>query len=409
MSRRRLLGLLCVLVALPAAGCGFGSGESTGDVSLNVTRDFGGERLHEGIEEHATEGDTVMRLLERNYKIDTRYGGGFVQDIEGVGGGREDGRRVDWFYYVNGIEASIGAAERRVAAGERVWWDHHAWEAAQRVPAVVGSFPEPFKSGLEGKRFPVRLVCVGDAERSCDEVTKRLEDSGVKAVSRSVLEQSAGEEVLRVVVGRWADVRRDTIVRRLESGPSASGVFARPTSTGDAIVLLDAEGQPVRTLRAGAGLVAATSVEATGADVDRDRHRRCRRRGGVRGAHRGASGAALRPCHRRRPGRAAAGQRRGGRAMTYRRRASPLHAARAGVGAIWCVTLGLVALSFEHPLPARGPGRGRARRRRGRARRARRAARGAVGACRSRSGSRSSTRSSRATASPSFSAAAPCP
>ncbi len=37
--------------------------------------------------------------------------------------------------------------------------------------------------------------------------------------------------------------------------------------------------------------------------------------------------------------------------MTYRRRASPLHAARAGVGAIWCVTLGLVALSFEHPLP----------------------------------------------------------
>jgi energy-coupling factor transport system permease protein len=34
----------------------------------------------------------------------------------------------------------------------------------------------------------------------------------------------------------------------------------------------------------------------------------------------------------------------------YRRRASPLHAARAGVAAAWCITLGLVALSFEHPL-----------------------------------------------------------
>ena len=154
MSRRRLLGLLCVLVALPAAGCGFGSGESTGDVSLNVTRDFGGERLHEGIEEHATEGDTVMRLLERNYEIDTRYGGGFVQDIEGVGGGREDGRRVDWFYYVNGIEASIGAAERRVAAGERVWWDHHAWEAAQRVPAVVGFVPGAVQERPGGEAVP---------------------------------------------------------------------------------------------------------------------------------------------------------------------------------------------------------------------------------------------------------------
>ncbi len=36
--------------------------------------------------------------------------------------------------------------------------------------------------------------------------------------------------------------------------------------------------------------------------------------------------------------------------MIYRRRASPLHAARAGVGATWCVVLGLVALSLEHPL-----------------------------------------------------------
>jgi energy-coupling factor transport system permease protein len=34
----------------------------------------------------------------------------------------------------------------------------------------------------------------------------------------------------------------------------------------------------------------------------------------------------------------------------HRRRASPLHAARAGVGALWCTTLGLVVLSFEHPL-----------------------------------------------------------
>lgn len=36
--------------------------------------------------------------------------------------------------------------------------------------------------------------------------------------------------------------------------------------------------------------------------------------------------------------------------MTYRRRASPLHAARAGVGSLFCVVLAAVALSFEHPL-----------------------------------------------------------
>lgn len=36
--------------------------------------------------------------------------------------------------------------------------------------------------------------------------------------------------------------------------------------------------------------------------------------------------------------------------MIYERRPSPLHAARAGIGAAWCVTLGLVALSIEEPV-----------------------------------------------------------
>jgi Domain of unknown function (DUF4430) len=253
---------LALLACLLVAGCGFGEGATRGDVTLTVTRDFGSERLHEGIdEERADEGDTVMRLLQANYDVETRYGGGFVQEIDGIAGGREEGRRADWFYYVNGIEAPIGAAERRVSAGERVWWDHHRWEAAQRVPAVVGSFPEPFRTGLEGKRFPVKLVCVGDADRACDEVEERLQDSGVKAVSRSVIQQSPGEEVLRVFVGRWEDVRGDSVTRRLEQGPAATGVFAQPTSAGDAIELLDPEGETVRTLREGGGLVAATSVE----------------------------------------------------------------------------------------------------------------------------------------------------
>jgi len=36
--------------------------------------------------------------------------------------------------------------------------------------------------------------------------------------------------------------------------------------------------------------------------------------------------------------------------VIYERRPSPLHAARAWIGALWCVTLGLVALSTEHPV-----------------------------------------------------------
>jgi hypothetical protein len=44
----------------------------------------------------------------------------------------------------------------------------------------------------------------------------------------------------------------------LEEGPGASGVYARPSRDGRSIALLDERARRVRTLRAGAGLVAAT-------------------------------------------------------------------------------------------------------------------------------------------------------
>ena len=191
-----------------------------------------------------------MRLLQRSFDVGTRFGGNFVQEIEGISGGRESGRRVDWFYYVNGIEASIGAGEKRLYPGDRVWFDHHDWEAAMRVPAVVGAFPEPFKSGIDGKKLPIRLVCLGPEGRSCDEVETRLKDAGVRNIARSNLESSPGE-VLRVLVGRWRDVRKDITARRLEEGPAALRASSRSrTRPGDAIALIDADGESEKTLGA---------------------------------------------------------------------------------------------------------------------------------------------------------------
>ena len=262
--KRLLATLACVTAAaLPAAGCGVGAGdEQTGDGTLTVTRDFGMESLGRKKTGGVSESDTVMRLLQKDFEVATRYGGNFVQEIEGVTGGREGGRPVDWFYYVNGIEAGVGAAEKRVAPGDRIWWDHHDWRGAMRIPAVVGSFPAPFDTPIDGRRIPVRLVCLDGAGAACDEVQTRLEDAGIEDVARSVLEQSAGEEVLRVLVGPWREMRRDTAARKLESGPSASGVFARPDAAAAKIDLLDEDGKVESTLGRGGGIVAATQIEA---------------------------------------------------------------------------------------------------------------------------------------------------
>ena len=246
--KRALVLVACLL----AAGCGRADVKTGGPVTVTVSQDFGASRLAPTATATAERQETVMALLKRSFEV--RAGSGGVQEIGGVSGGREGGKPVDWFYYVNGVAATEGAAQRKLFPGDRIWWDHHN---RVRIPAVVGAFPEPFKSGMDGKKLPIRLVCLGSAGRSCDEVETRLKAAGIGGIARSNLESSPGE-VLRILVGRWSEVRKDIAGRTLEQGPSVSGVFARPAPSGSSIALLDPDGHVGKTLGPASGLVAAT-------------------------------------------------------------------------------------------------------------------------------------------------------
>jgi hypothetical protein len=259
-----ILGALLVLLgALALGACGVGAGDSDSEgATLTVSRDFGRQVLTERRVEAVPGSETVMRFLQRYADVDTGYGGRFVDAIEGLRSGSRRGERRDWFYYVNGTEADSGAAEREVSGADRVWWDYRDWSVAMRVPAVVGSFPEPFLHGAEGKRFPVRIDCAQDAADQCQEVSERLDRAGV-APSTAALGSPSGDELLRVVVGRWEDVRGDNATQKLQDGPGESGVFARVHrgGTGYEIDALDSQGGVVRTLGPGTGIVAATRFE----------------------------------------------------------------------------------------------------------------------------------------------------
>jgi hypothetical protein len=254
---RRAAGLV-VALALALTGCGLGAGSKPSGTKLTITQDFGAKPVRE-IEAPKVAGDeTVMRLLQRNAKVSTRYGGGFVQSIDGLAGG--GGHPVDWFYYVNGVEAPRGAASTTLRAGDRVWWDRHDWSGAMRVPAVVGSFPEPFLHGIDGKRLPVRVECVAPGSDPCKRVASRLASYEVPVATGGLLTSSV-EKTLRVLVGPWSALRNDHSINGLERGPKASGVYARLAPSGRTITTLDANGDTVRTLGAGTGLVAATATE----------------------------------------------------------------------------------------------------------------------------------------------------
>jgi hypothetical protein len=220
-----------------------------------VTRNFGSNFVRAVTVRKVPGSETVMRMLERNFPVHTRYGGGFVESIAGLAG---SSAHLDWFYYVNGIEAHIGAATTAVHRGDRIWWDLHDWSVTDDVRAVVGSYPEPFVHGIGGRRLPTTLECAPDVSAACSKVAVALRRVGVK-VGTQAIGGGSGSDSLGVLVGTWADIHTSLAATLISHGPKASGIYARFTGpAGGSLQLLDTHGNVVRTLGAGAGLVAAT-------------------------------------------------------------------------------------------------------------------------------------------------------
>ncbi len=249
--------MVAVALATTTAGCGLGPGDSSpGTATLNVTHDYGAQPVLEASESDPSESETVIRFLDREADITTRYGGGFVQSINGTAGSLADGRSIDWFFFVNGIESPRGGAEVDVRGGDRIWWDYRDWTAAISTPAVVGSWPEPFlqASTDESERLAVTVGCLAAAD-VCDRVSGSLADAGVDA---RVKPGTVGDAGMRVLVGTWAKLRSDGLAAELTGAPATSGVFARfaQRTGGWSLQVLDPTGATARTLRRGAGLVA---------------------------------------------------------------------------------------------------------------------------------------------------------
>jgi hypothetical protein len=196
---RRALALVALLLAL--AGCGGGGGErGSATASLWVTRDAGTKVM---LNTSVPAGTSVLQALDREADIETRYGGRFVQSIEGVEG--DLGKRRDWFFFVNGIEPGRGAAEVKLRSGDIAWWDHRSWAARMAEPVVVGAFPEPFVHGWEGRRRPVELHLPAGFEEDASALRRLLGGpggSGEPNVFEVVIDEAA--EGARLVARRGA-------------------------------------------------------------------------------------------------------------------------------------------------------------------------------------------------------------
>ncbi|ATW27578.1 DUF4430 domain-containing protein [Candidatus Formimonas warabiya] len=229
-------------------------------VTLKVTRDFGVQPIFEKKITFQKE-DTILDLLQDNLDIETDWDGGFIKGINGLVSdkGGLSGKRTDWFYYVNGVCADVGADGYRLHPGETVWWDYHLWASmGSAISAVIGSYPEPFLHGYGGKAGGTTVLCAPEKEELGEKVKKALEAQGVKTVKVSGLEE---EKIKKrtgplVVLGEWQELNGVKWLEDFNKAYRKTGTGVHFTDQG--LELVKYNGAADRTLSGSGGVIVAT-------------------------------------------------------------------------------------------------------------------------------------------------------
>ena len=203
-----------------------------------------------------------MSLLMRNYAVSTRYSGGFVQSIDGLAGGHEGGRPVDWFYYVNGVAGGRGARRPRTCTRATTSGGTGTTGARpSRCPR--SSAPSPSRSSTASKASGCR--CASNAPRSPATRARRSTTGSAQRASpsRSPAPGAAAraEDAARAR-GPLERASRRPVGRRRSCAARARAASTRTFAPGGrSLTVLDADGRAARTLGAGSGLIAATRRE----------------------------------------------------------------------------------------------------------------------------------------------------
>lgn len=236
------------------------SGRGGAELSVSITRNFG-KVIIKSKSVEARSGDSVMDVLKRAADVETEYGGGFVSSIEGLRRSPGAGGGNDWFFYVNGVLANVGAPEYEVEADDHVWWDYHAWNEKNFIPTVVGAYPSPFARGYSRDKSATTMLLSDQLESLAREIGTFLENQGAAVQYSGDLEEQPGAEAKGPVIAVCTTVEAagNDWIRRLLDGSGRSGTFL--ALDGEKLISLDSEG---KTSNTGEDLVAAVVASSSG-------------------------------------------------------------------------------------------------------------------------------------------------
>ncbi|AOY77662.1 DUF4430 domain-containing protein [Clostridium formicaceticum] len=258
--------LLVVLLAMALliGGCSNPPDTIPGEINLLVTRDFGEEDIFDEIIQLEVQ-TSVMDLLNQHLDIETEYGGGFVNGINGLISGytnTAEKEKSDWFYFINGIMTSVGATEYFPTDQDSIWWDYHSWGDIPFTPAVIGAFPQPFLNGYQGKN-PGTLILAGkDCEALADSLEGYLKQAGVEDVEVQAYQETlaANREKMIIVLALWEELSKSSFWQGVQDHRDKTGWFAELSEEAFYSLNIKGEQQTSYSQEVGAILSTATGM-----------------------------------------------------------------------------------------------------------------------------------------------------
>jgi hypothetical protein len=221
-------------------------------IKVIVTQNFGQELiLYRTI--YARNKSNAMEVLQQAAKVETAYGGGFVNSINGISSkSSRPGSRQDWFFYINGMESNTGALDYFLHPGDTEQWDFHDWSFHQSNPAITGNFPEPLIHGHDGKIRPAVITYSTGLQEAADNLKQRLISFGaIAAVSKDInsLSDSEKESANLFLLG----TQDNQLITELNRNWKRLGFFAYFENNN--LVTLNASGQVQTQYGASTGLI----------------------------------------------------------------------------------------------------------------------------------------------------------
>jgi hypothetical protein len=234
---KKIIKILITLITLITITSGCSDPENDGTVNtegpplviLTITQNYGRDIIFKE-EVKIKENYTVLDVLNENVDLGTDYGGGFVSSIEGIEStfGGPSGIKEDWFYYINGICADVGAVDYELADGDEIWWDYHKWEGMNSAnSSVVGMYPEPFVNGYRNKTKSVNIFYGDENIQEAKNLKDSLMDLGSNEINVLEIEKELikNREAPTILIGQWNEIKKLDYIKDLNENYQKTGTY----------------------------------------------------------------------------------------------------------------------------------------------------------------------------------------